>query len=190
MHTKAVHAAARGFQAAGVAVLRFNFRGVGASTGKYDEGRGEVDDARVALDFLAARRPQSPLWLVGFSFGSFVAMKLGRADARVHALIAIAPPVDRYDFSFLDGCQTPRLFVLAGKDELIDPQEAEWFHDRTAGLKSLCIIAGADHLFTDHLDPLAATIEGYARAWPPASGSRAVVGHMQNEDASKAGGRS
>src|SRR3954469_21146565 len=77
MHTKAVFQGAKGLVRIGCAVLRFNFRGVGRSAGEFDEGRGEMDDYRAALDFMTARYPGLPLWAAGFSFGSWVAMETG-----------------------------------------------------------------------------------------------------------------
>src|SRR5579862_2867810 len=70
MNNNVVYRLAKALVEGGVATLRFNFRGVGASTGTYDEGRGEEDDARAALAFLRARHPAVPLWIAGFSFGA------------------------------------------------------------------------------------------------------------------------
>ena len=81
-------------------MLRFNFRGVGASAGTFDQGRGEREDFRAALDFLADRYPGVPLWAAGFSFGAWIALEAGAADPRVSVLIGIAPPVCRPNYSF------------------------------------------------------------------------------------------
>src|SRR6185503_5100432 len=101
MHNKVVFRAAAALNDAGLVVLRINFRGVGQSTGEHDEGRGELDDARVALDYLATNYPNQEITLCGFSFGTRVGMKVGIDDARVTRLISIGTPVDKYDFSFL-----------------------------------------------------------------------------------------
>src|SRR4029079_1070034 len=93
MHTKTVYQGAKGLTRIGCAVLRFNFRGVGRSAGQFDQGEGEKADFRAALDYMAARYPGAPLWAAGFSFGSWVALEVGAEDARVSALIGIAPPV-------------------------------------------------------------------------------------------------
>src|SRR6185503_18835611 len=74
MHTKAVYQSAKALARIGCAVLRFNFRGVGKSAGTFDEGLGEQDDFRAALDFARDRYPAAPLWTAGMSFGSWIAM--------------------------------------------------------------------------------------------------------------------
>ena len=101
MHTKAVYQATKGLVRAGCAVLRFNFRGVGASEGSFTGGAGEKEDFTAALDYMHARYPDLPLWAAGFSFGSWIALETGAVDDRVTVLIGIAPPVTRegYDFS-------------------------------------------------------------------------------------------
>src|ERR1051325_2206276 len=99
MHTKALYQGSKGLQRIGCAVLRFNFRGVGQSDGAWDEGRGEQDDYKAAIDFMASRYPDVEIWAAGFSFGSYIATTVGADDPRVCSLIAIAPPVDRYEFA-------------------------------------------------------------------------------------------
>ena len=94
MHTKAVYRAAKALAGLGCAVLRFNFRGVGASEGAWDEGVGELDDFRAALDAMAERYPDSELWAAGFSFGSWSRSPLAPTDNRVSVLLGIAPPFD------------------------------------------------------------------------------------------------
>src|SRR5258706_1649600 len=98
MHTKAVFQGAKALARMGCAVLRFNFRGVGRSAGSWDEGRGELDDFRAAVDFMAAQYPGTEMWAAGFSFGAYIALTEGAQDDRICALIGIAPPVNRYDF--------------------------------------------------------------------------------------------
>lgn len=96
MHNKVVHRAAKALRGAGVPVLRFNFRGVGKSGGRHDDGRGEQDDFRAALDHLATLRPGRPLVAAGFSFGSRVAILAGGADPRVVGLIGLGVPLKLY----------------------------------------------------------------------------------------------
>src|SRR5688500_15013295 len=90
MHTKVVFQSAKAMARIGCAVLRFNFRGVGRSAGTWDDGRGERDDFRAALDFAAGRYPGLQMWAAGFSFGSHIAMTVGAEDERVCTLIGIA----------------------------------------------------------------------------------------------------
>src|SRR4029079_14668414 len=99
MHTKVVYQAAKALSRIGCAVLRFNFRGAGASEGTFSNGPGEQTDFRAALDYMAAQYPGAPRGPAGMSFGAWVALSVGAEDARVSALIGIAPPITRYDFS-------------------------------------------------------------------------------------------
>ncbi|MGH9347542.1 MAG: alpha/beta hydrolase, partial [Vicinamibacterales bacterium] len=119
MHTKMVFQGAKGLARAGCAVLRFNYRGVGRSPGSFDRGRGEQDDFRAAVDFMAARYPNVEIWAAGASFGSYVALTAGAADDRVCALIAIAPPVDRYELASVKLSRKPTFIIHGGRDELI-----------------------------------------------------------------------
>src|SRR5919198_372448 len=110
MHNKVVFRAASALNDAGLIILRINFRGVGQSTGEHEEGRGETEDVRVALDYLTEHYPKKPVTLAGFSFGARVGLEVGIKDERVCELISIGTPVDKYDFSFLKSCTKPILF--------------------------------------------------------------------------------
>jgi alpha/beta superfamily hydrolase len=168
MHNKVVFRAARALNEAGFLTLRKNFRGVGQTTGTHDHGRGEADDARVALDYLVEHYPDAPLLLAGFSFGSRVALETGVADERIRALVAIGTPVNMYDFSFLKTCRKPLLFVHGERDEFGD----------VAGLRSLAqslppeaharveIIPGAGHFFDAQLDELTRVVREWAERFP------------------------
>jgi uncharacterized protein len=130
-------------------VLRFNFRGVGASEGEFDAGPGEQADFTAALDFMAARHHDTPLWAAGFSFGAWVALETGARDDRVSVLIAIAPPVSRfgYDFSAVLESDKPKFIVHGESDELIAIQDVWGFYGRLKEPKELVVLDGAGHLF-------------------------------------------
>jgi uncharacterized protein len=147
MHTKMVFQGAKGLVRAGCVVLRFNFRGVGRSRGEFDEGRGEQDDVRAAVDFLEARYPDLEIWAAGASFGSYVALAAGAADRRVCALIAVAPPVNRYDFTPIARAAKPTFIVHAEADELIPLKAVREFYAQLAEPKELVVIDRANHLF-------------------------------------------
>ncbi|MDI1241420.1 MAG: alpha/beta fold hydrolase, partial [bacterium] len=118
MHNKVVFRAAAGLIDAGLITLRFNFRGVGASTGEHSEIEGGVEDVRDALNYLAETYPGQPITLAGFSFGSRTGMEVGMTDDRVVRLISIGTPVDKYgDFDFLTAVRKPILFVHGDRDE-------------------------------------------------------------------------
>jgi uncharacterized protein len=149
MHTKAVYQGAKGLGRIGCAVLRFNFRGVGGSAGTFDQGEGEVEDFRAALDAMAARYPGIPLWAAGFSFGSWVALETGAQDPRVSVLIGIAPPVKREGYSWEHTLETvkPKFFVQGEMDELCPLKDMWAFYSRLKEPKELVVIDGASHLF-------------------------------------------
>ena len=158
MHNKVVFRAAAALNKAGLVVMRINFRGVGQSTGEHDEGRAERDDARVALDYLAANYPGQEITLCGFSFGARVGMEVGIADERVVRLISIGTPVDKYDFSFLGQCRKPILFVQGEHDEYGNIDRLQEIVAKIKAPVELKVIKGAGHFFDDHLDELKAAI--------------------------------
>ena len=153
MHTKVVYQGAKALTRVGCAVLRFNFRGVGRSTGTFANGEGEADDFRAAMDYLARRHPGLPLWSAGFSFGAWIALETGAVDDRVTALIGIAPPVatsvSGMDYSFPNTlASTKPKFFLQGEADEVCPLEAMWkFYGRLDEPKELVVIDAADHLF-------------------------------------------
>jgi alpha/beta superfamily hydrolase len=162
MHNKVVFRAAAALNDAGLLALRINFRGVGQSTGQHDEGRGERDDARAGLDYLAENYPGEEITLCGFSFGARVGLEVGVADQRVRRLISIGTPVDKYEFGFLEDSSKQMLFVQGDRDEFGD---AERLRDLVAKIKApveLRIIKGAGHFFDDQLDALKAAITEWA----------------------------
>jgi|SRR5579871_3816761 len=149
MHTKAVFQGAKGLARIGCAVLRFNFRGVGASSGAFDEGRGEMDDFRAALDYLHERYAGVPLWAAGFSFGAWVALETGAADPRVSLLIGIAPPVTRtgYHFDETLASTKPKFLIQGDLDEVCPLKETWAFYAKLKEPKEFVVIDGANHLF-------------------------------------------
>jgi alpha/beta superfamily hydrolase len=164
MHNPVVFHCARALHDAGFETLRINFRGVGDSSGKYDHGRGELDDARRALDFLLEHQPAARDVLVaGFSFGSMIALRLGCGDARVHRMIGIAVPAGHDDLGFLAGCSKPKLFVHGDRDD-VAPLPA--LRDLLARLAvpacELHVVPGTGHFFDDGLDELRSAVQRFA----------------------------
>ena len=147
MHTKVVFQGAKGLVRIGCAVMRFNFRGVGRSRGAWDEGRGEKDDYRAALDYFAGRFPNTELWAAGFSFGSYIAMTCGADDDRVCTLIGIAPPVDRYDYGVVTRSAKAKFLIHGERDELIPLGAVRELYAQLAEPKELVVIDRATHLF-------------------------------------------
>ena len=147
MHTKVVFQAAKALTRIGCAVLRFHFRGVGRSAGTWDEGRGEQDDYRAALDYFAGRHSGLELWAAGFSFGSHIALTCGAEDDRVCTLIGIAPPVNRYDYDAVKRSTKPKFIIHGEADELIPLRAVREFYAQLQEPKELVEIDRANHLF-------------------------------------------
>lgn len=168
MHNKVVYRAATALNDAGLTTLRINFRGVGQSTGEHDEGRGELDDARAGLEYLAQQYPGRSITLCGFSFGARVGMELGIKDERVRYLISIGTPVDKYDFSFLTECRKPVLLVHGEHDEFgAVTRLRELIGRLNQGTPvELVVIPGADHFFEGHLDELKSAITRWVSEQP------------------------
>jgi alpha/beta superfamily hydrolase len=165
MHTKAVYQAAKALSRIGCAVLRFNFRGAGASSGSFSNGPGEIEDFRAALDFMHDRYPGAPMWAGGMSFGSYVGLTAGARDPRVTTLIGIALPVSRYDFGEVAESGKAKFFVHGEFDELCPLKDMREFYARCAEPKDLVVIDAADHLFDGKVSQVAEAIEDLLADW-------------------------
>jgi len=174
MHTKALYRAAQGLVEAGVVVLRFNFRGVGVSTGSHDQGIGERDDLRDAMDWLEVRYPLLPMVIGGFSFGSMVGLSVGVEDVRAVALLGLGLPVDKaeYDYSYLAGADKPVLVVQGEADEFGSGAAVAEILKPMGPHITVVRLPGADHYFTERLDELKETVRGYYSSGP---GSRVLA---------------
>jgi hypothetical protein len=167
MQFKVVFRAAKALQREGLAALRFNFRGVGWSQGVHDHGEGEQDDVGAALDEMARRLPGLPLVLAGFSFGASMALRVGAADPRVDAVIALGFPVAMLrDTSFLDGCRKPRLFVQGEQDRFGSGRQMRALVAPLPEPRRLVVLPDTDHFFTGRLDPLQEAIAAWAAERP------------------------
>lgn len=160
MHNKVVYRAAKSFAALGWPVLRFNFRGVGASEGTFGDGAGEAADVRAALDWLA-ERSGLPIVGTGFSFGSIVGLPVGAADARVSHLVGIGIPTDRFPFEALADTSKPKLFIQGEHDEFGPLDALRTGLERVAEPLRLEVVEDADHFFTDRLEALQQAITDY-----------------------------
>jgi hypothetical protein len=165
MHTKVVYQAAKALSRIGCAVLRINFRGAGASTGAFSNGPGEMDDFRAALDFMQDHYRGVEMWVAGMSFGSWIALSVGVADPRVSTLIAIAPPLGRYDFEPVARSTKAKFFVQAERDEICPLKDMREFYARAAEPKELVVIDAADHLFDGKVGEVADAIEELLGDW-------------------------
>lgn len=161
MHNKVVFKVAQILQTLGMPALRFNFRGVGHSTGVYDEGRGEMDDTRYALEFLSHRYPGLPVVLAGFSFGAWVGLRVASVDDRVQTLIGLGTPARMFGNDHLEGCHKPKLFIHGTLDELAPFALTNRWFEHVPAPKSLIPVVGADHFFQDRLEEVQAMIANF-----------------------------
>jgi alpha/beta superfamily hydrolase len=154
MHNKVVYRAAAGLSEAGLITLRFNFRGVGLSTGTHDEGVGEQDDVRTGLDYLTENYPHDEITFAGFSFGSRFGIETVLGDRRVSRLISIGTPVGKYDYAFLKKCAKPILFVHGDQDEFGTVENVKQLFDSLECEKQLVVFKDCGHFFDRHLNEL------------------------------------
>ncbi|HEY6146216.1 MAG TPA: alpha/beta fold hydrolase [Thermoanaerobaculia bacterium] len=164
LHSKVVYRAARALAAAGFGALRFNFRGVGASDGTFDEGRGETDDVRAAFDE-AVRRGGLPLVAGGFSFGAAAALRASAGDPRITAFVGVGLPVATDSAFDVRVPEAPALFVVGERDTYGPPDELRAF---LGGRANIVVVAGADHFFAGHLGELEAAVAEFLRTLPAA----------------------
>ena len=164
MHNKVVFRTAKALQECGFETLRFNFRGVGLTTGVYDEGRGEAEDARIALEYLLQDQPRaSQVMVAGFSFGSRIGLRLGCAEKRVGRMIAIGVPILSANLDFLADCRKPKLFIHGEKDELAPLAPLEEYLGKLPSDSNIQLvrIAGAGHFFDDQAVELSRAIKEF-----------------------------
>ncbi len=161
LHNKVVFRAARGLEAANVATLRFNFRGVGASGGKHEEGEGELEDVNTAIEWAKRKHPGKKLIVGGFSFGAWVSSRAACERPDVDAVFLVGTPVNKYDFGYLRHCEKPMLFVHGTQDEHGDVGKLEKLIPHVRNAESV-IVTGADHFFTKQLEALEETMRSWA----------------------------
>jgi alpha/beta superfamily hydrolase len=168
MNTKAVYRSAQALSETGFHVLRFNFRGVGGSTGSFGDGAGEEEDTAAALDWIVRAHAGLPALLGGFSFGSRIALAVGIRDERVRGLLALGIPLSLDAFDFLAGVAKPLLVVQGENDEYGSGEEVQAFLQRLAGATTLVRVAGSDHYFHEHFAELQEALREYFRDGPGA----------------------
>jgi uncharacterized protein len=172
LHNKVVFHTMKALNSFGFPVLRFNFRGTGLSQGEHDQGKGEVDDVRTALDWLNAEY-HLPVVFAGFSFGAAVGLRASYSQPHVKALIGIGTPVVPvaaseeeprvYRFDFLRDCTKPKLFVSGARDQFGPRAKLEELVTSVPKPKKLVMIEGADHFFEGRLRELREAIEGWMK---------------------------
>jgi alpha/beta superfamily hydrolase len=167
MHNKVVYHAMKALSGFGLPALRFNFRGAGLSEGQHDNGRGEVDDVRAALDWLDSEF-HLPVVFCGFSFGAATGLRAACPDPRVAAAISLGTPVAAdgrtYGFKFLAQCAKPKLFISGSKDQYSPEDHLRHVVESAAPPRQLVIVPEADHFFEGHLAEMQAAIREWLSA--------------------------
>ena len=159
MNNKVVYSLFSCFKDLGFSVLRFNFRGVGRSQGSFEDGPGELSDATIALDWLQAMNPDAKqCWIAGYSFGAWIALQLLMRRPDINNFIAVSPPANEKDFSFLAPCPANGLIVQGGIDEIDNPAMVENMARHLNQQRNVDIdfamIEEGDHMYNNHLADL------------------------------------
>jgi len=149
----------------GFSTLRFNFRAVGESEGSYGEGIGERQDVKAVANYFYSRLKGDPrqLILVGYSFGAWAGLPVAAEDERFVGMVAIAPPLEIYDFGFLKGCRKKKLFIAGDRDSFCPPSVLERWYQQLDEPKSLTLIPGADHFLFSHIRSLVQPLREFLR---------------------------
>ena len=171
MHNKVVTMAARALRESGIDTVRFNFRGVGASHGQFDNGHGEAEDLRAVVAWVRRQRPTAQLWLAGFSFGSYITLKCAN-ELQPSMVISIAPPAAgrTWDFSTIVPPQCPWLVIQGDADEIVDPQAVYAWIDSLTQLRQppeLVRMPDTSHFFHRRLIDLRGAIKNGVRPYLP-----------------------
>ena len=171
MNNKVVYAMYHAFVRRGFSTLRFNFRGVGRSQGRFDNGQGELSDAAAALDWMQSFNANAlSCWVGGFSFGAWIGMQLLMRRPEIDGFVSVAPPANVYDFSFLAPCPSSGLILHGTDDDVVpEPSVAKLAHKLSSQRNitvNYRIVAGANHTFNTKLDDLNAALDDYLGALP------------------------
>jgi alpha/beta superfamily hydrolase len=166
MNNKVVYSLYHRFLENGFSVLRFNFRGVGKSLGKYDNGVGELADAAAALDWVQLQAPDArSCWICGFSFGAWIALQLMMRRPEIQGFVAVSPPANMYDFSFLAPCPASGIFVQGAADTVVQPIAVQKLVDKLRTQKHITIhheeIPRANHFFENEIEELMGSVDNY-----------------------------
>ena len=169
MNNKVVYSMFKTLVDNGFTTLRTNFRGVGKSQGQFDNGVGELTDAATALDWLQIQNPTAAsYWIAGFSFGAWIGMQLIMRRPEINSFIAVSPPVNKYDFSFLTPCPIPGLIVQGDRDSIVPEESVASIVERLSKQKhsqvTYQIVKGADHFFRTKLEDFEDAIASHLKS--------------------------
>jgi len=163
MRNKVVTIMERSLREIGLATIRFNYRGVGESEGGFDEGNGETEDLLAVIEWVRRVRPETDLWLGGFSFGAYITLRAAQ-DLPVRQLLSIAPPVERYEFESLPPPNCPWLVVQGDEDDVVSSDAVVRWAEQLDQSPDLVIMEGAGHFFHRRLMDLRGLIKNHVQA--------------------------
>jgi alpha/beta superfamily hydrolase len=154
------------FVAHGFSTARFNFRGVGGSQGVFDKGEGELSDAAAVLDWMQALNVNAPyVWVTGFGFGAWIGMQLLMRRPEIKGFVAVSPPANEIDFSFLAPCPQSGLIVQGNKDNIVPEPCVEKVVQRLNTQKGIHVdyrvVDGANHFYNDRVDLMIEHVHDY-----------------------------
>jgi len=166
MNNKVVYTLFQTYTDLGFSTLRFNFRGIGRSQGTYGDGLGELCDAATALDWLQQQNPDaSSCWIAGFSFGAWIALQLLMRRPELEGFVAVSPPSNLYDFTFLSPCPSSGLVTMGTKDDVVVEEEVRNMLSKLSmqpgAHVTYQVIEAADHYYRNHLDQLGDLVKEY-----------------------------
>lgn len=166
MNNKITYNLYQSFAKAGFSVMRFNFRGVGRSTGKFDDGIGEMTDAATALDWVQLQNPDAATcWIAGFSFGAWIALQLVMRRPEIEGFICISPPANMYDFGFLSPCPAHGLLLQGDRDDIVSEPAVSGLVDKLRAQKGTVVdykvIPGADHYYRNTMEAMKTSVDEY-----------------------------
>jgi alpha/beta superfamily hydrolase len=169
MNNKVAYNMYRAFVNNGFSVLRMNFRGVGKSEGKFDNGVGELLDATAVMNWLHDQNMDATeFWISGFSFGAWIALQAVMRRPEIENYILVAPPVTKYDFNFIVPCTSAGLVVQGGKDEITKEADSARLAEKLGAKEEVDVsyqmIHGADHFFSDHMKEFESILDNHIKS--------------------------
>ena len=182
MNNKVIFHMYHAFTRRGFSALRFNFRGVGRSQGKFDRGEGELSDAAAALDWMQGHNPNAAgCWIAGFSFGAWIGMQLLMRRPEIQGFISVAPPANIYDFGFLAPCPSSGMIIHGDQDTVVPKESVAKLVDKLNSQRGISIdfriIKGADHFFYDYPATRVGHVEDYLeKSLAPGAGRAKAAG--------------
>lgn len=168
MHNKVTYNLYKIFVNNDFSVLRINFRGVGKSEGKFDNGIGELLDTAAIINWLHDQNMEATdFWIAGFSFGAWIALQAVMRRPELENYILVAPPASKYDFNFIVPCTSAGLIVQGEKDEVTKEQDSARLAEKLAAREGAEIgyqvIANADHFFKKQMPEFEETVDSYIK---------------------------